>query len=73
MSALLDESKFLAFKRHYLLSVLTYEESYSISISRQNFNKNLETLHLAPTQFDHLPVLFYLKTGFVLNHPLSFG
>ena len=40
------------------------------SISRQNVNENLETLHLAATLFYHLPG-FYLKTGFLNPHPLS--
>ena len=40
------------------------------SISRQNLNENLETLHLAPTLFYHLPG-FYLKTGFLNPHPFS--
>ena len=40
------------------------------SISRQNLNDNLETLHLAPTLFYHLPG-FYLKSGFLNPHPLS--
>ena len=35
------------------------------SISRQNFNANLETLHLAPTLFYHLPG-FYLETRLLL-------
>ena len=35
------------------------------SISRQNLNENLETLHQAPTLFYHL-ACFYLKTGLVL-------
>ena len=41
------------------------------SISRQNLNKNLETLHLAPMLFYHLPG-FYLKTGFLNPPPLSY-
>ena len=40
-------------------------------ISRQNLNENLETLHLAPTLFYHLPGFFYLKTDFLNPHPLS--
>ena len=34
-------------------------------INIKNFNENLETPHLAPTLFSHLPG-FYLKTG-ILN------
>ena len=34
------------------------------SMSRLNLNENLNTLHLAPTQFLHLPG-FYPKTGFL--------
>ena len=41
------------------------------SISWQNLNENLETLHLAPTIFYHLSG-FYLKIGFLNPHPLSF-
>ena len=40
------------------------------SISRQNLDENLETLHLAPTLFYHLPG-FNLKTGCLNPHPLS--
>ena len=40
------------------------------SISRQNLNGNLETFHLAPMLFYHLPG-FYLKTGLLNPHPLS--
>ena len=40
------------------------------SIRRQNFDENLETLHLARTQFYHLPS-FYPKTRFLRYHPLS--
>ena len=40
------------------------------SISRQNLNDNLETLHLAPTLFYHLPG-FYLKPGFLNLYPFS--
>ena len=40
------------------------------SISRQNLNENLETLHLARTLFYHLPG-FYLKIGFLNPYPLS--
>ena len=34
-------------------------------INRKNLNENLETPHLAPALFSHLPG-FYLKTG-ILN------
>jgi hypothetical protein len=40
------------------------------SISKQNMNENLETLHLSPTVFYHLSA-FDLKTGFLNPHPLS--
>ena len=40
------------------------------SISSQNMNENLGTLHLSPMLFYHLPG-FYLKTGFLIPHPLS--
>ena len=40
------------------------------SISRQNLNENLKTLHIAPTIFYHLPG-FYLKTEFLNPHSLS--
>ena len=40
------------------------------SISRQNLNENLETLHLAPTLFYHL-LGFNFKTWFLNPHPLS--
>ena len=48
-------------------STLTLEGS---SISRQNLNDNLDTLHRTPTLFFHLPS-FYLKTGCLNPHPLS--
>jgi hypothetical protein len=40
------------------------------SISRQNLNENLETLHLVQTLF-YLPTGFYLKKGYLNSHPLS--
>ena len=40
-----------------------------IRISRQNFNENLENLHLAPTLFYHISG-FYLTTGFLNPHSL---
>ena len=40
------------------------------SISRQNLNENLETLHLLTAQFYHLPG-FYPKIRFLRNHTLS--
>ena len=40
------------------------------SISRQNFNENLETHHLALTLFNHIPG-FYLEKGFFNPHHLS--
>ena len=39
-------------------------KKYNINI-QQNWNENLETLHLAPTQFCHLPG-FDLKQGFLI-------
>ena len=41
----------------------SFERQEECSISRLNLNENLETLHLAPTQFLHLPG-FYLKQDF---------
>ena len=46
--------------------IMQMQEGSSISI--QNLNDNLETLHLAYTLFYHLPG-FYLRTGFL--NPLS--
>ena len=40
------------------------------SISRQNLKENLETLHLAPSLFSHLPG-FYLKTWCLNPRPFS--
>ena len=48
----------------------TLQTQEGSSSSRQKLNKNLETLHLAPTLFYHLPG-FYLKTGFLNPHPFS--
>ena len=42
------------------------------SISRQNMNENLKTLHIAPTLFYNL-LCFLLKTGILNPHPLSLG
>ena len=41
-------------------------------ISRKNLNEYIGTLHLPRTQFYHRPS-FHCKTGFLRNHPLSFG
>ena len=43
------------------------------SISRQNMNENLETLHLAgaPMLFIIYSCSFYRKRGFLNPHPLS--
>ena len=40
------------------------------SISTQNLNNYIETLHLSRTQFYHLPGS-HRQTGFLKNHPLS--
>jgi hypothetical protein len=40
------------------------------SIRRQNLNEWIESLHLAPALFSHLPG-FYLKTGFLNPYSLS--
>ena len=56
------------FQQTCYLIIVVQEQKGSIN-SRQNLNENLETLHLAPTLFYHLPG-FYLKTGFI--NPLSF-
>ena len=53
---------------HFLLH--SHSDQAGSSISRQNLNENLETLHLAPMLFYRLPG-FHLKTVFLNPHPLS--
>ena len=59
---------FVIVQKYQCYTYRYYQEGSNIS--RQNLNKNLETLHLAYTLFHHLPG-FYLKTGFLKPHPLS--
>ena len=42
------------------------------SISRQDLNEYIESLHLAPALFSNLPG-FCLKTGFLNPYPLYLG
>ena len=61
------ERECIAKFRNCLVAILTQKGS---SISRQNFNENLDALHLVLTIFYHLPG-FCLKTGFLNPYLLS--
>ena len=52
------------------LKTVLYSDRKGVVLADKTCTKNLETLHLARTQFYHLPG-FYPKTGFLRNYPLS--
>ena len=48
----------------------SFHQEERIILADKKLNGQLETLHLAPTQFCDLPG-FYRKTVFLRSHPLS--
>ena len=66
---------FTQIKAEFSFSSLFFIQIFQICrkgvvLAEKNLNENLETPHLNPTQYYHLSG-FYLKTGFLRNHPLS--